>query len=321
MRELNGLFMAKPDGLEQFLCKYPLDIEAGMFQPLRGPDKKTIDPGAKAVQVDQVLASSSFERTVKLKDGNLKLKAIQDKSVMVYADFTEGADPTRKHLVTTQLQLFNSGGNVRLYYLPWKEDARHTMTISDECDFFMTASMHGCRFEVRDFGGGMLSVSHSNVQPGGAEGATFDPQEMVHRLAAMDSAYAPTVLSFGKDVYFADAQRLMPHTKHVLMPMGIEPSHVKNADPGGYKANVLGSRVSGQWRFYYQLAGLFSVELHGTEVVKKKKYLGLFGTKTVVRDRVLTHTVNGETKPMTIELDLVLQVKEIWPNERTIFKR
>jgi hypothetical protein len=310
MSELNALFAKKPDGLLTFLTKYPLDLDAGQFGAvMKGGEK--VDKGSKATQVDEVLAGSSRKSSVPLPGGKVDLKNIHDKSVVVYANFLEGASTTRKHLVTTQLQLFNQGGHaVRLYYLPWKENARHTMTISDEADYFMTASMHGCRFEVRDFGNGMLSVSHSNIQPAGSSGPAYDPQALLPKLAERDDAVAPTVLTFGKDVYFADAQRLMPHTKHALIPMGIAPNHVKNADVGGYKANVVGSRATGQWRFYYQLSGLFSVELHGTETVKEKRWLNRFGTKHVQKD-----------KAIAVELDLVLQVREIWPGNATLFTR
>jgi hypothetical protein len=298
MIELNNEFKKMARGDMDFLCRYPMVVDPQDFGFVKG-DKETFNPmtGAKMQHRTNVGATLMVQGTDPRKD-----TYIHNKSVTVYADFNYAAKASEagKSKVAPTLHLVNYGGHaVKMYYLPWKEDRMHSMVISEEADFFMTASMHGCRFTVKDFGGGQLSVSHANAQPG----AGIDAQQKVLKMIKGDSALAPTALSFGKDKYFADANRMIHSTKRGLMPMGILPEDVVSAEVDTYLANVVGVRSGNRWRFYYQLTCVVDARISGTTT--KKKYLGLFGNKKVD----VKHP---------IKLDVVLKVAEIWPEEAVI---
>jgi hypothetical protein len=299
VKELNSEFIAMAAGNMDFLSKYPLVVDPQDFGFVKG-DKETMNPmtGAKMQHRTNVGKTLMVPGTDPSKD-----KQIRNKTVQVYADFNYSSKSTEKNKqkVSPTLHLVNYGGYcAKMYYLPWKEDRMHSMVIDEQADFFMTASMHGCRFEVKDFGNGQLSVSHTNVQPKPG----VDAQAAVLKLIKGDATLAPTALSFGKDKYFADAQRMIHATKRGLMPMGILPENVKSAEVDSYLANVVGVRNGLSWRFYYQLTCVVEAELTG--VTTKKKYFGRFGNKKVEVKQAVT-------------LDVVLKVAEIWPENAVIY--
>lgn len=299
MKQINQSFAAMAAGKMDFLWRYPMIVDPQDFGWVKG-DKEHFNPnmGTKVQQRTNVGNTLMVQGTDPRKD-----KHIHNKTVTVYADFNHAPEKSapNKMRVAPTLHLINFGGySVKMFYLPWKEDRMHSMVIDEQADFFMTASMHGCRFEVKDFGNGQLSVSHTNVQPG----AGIDAQAEVLKLIKGDSTLAPTALSFGKDKYFADAQRLIHATRRGLMPLGILPGDIKSAEVDSYLANVVGVRNGRGWRFYYQLTCVVDAEMHGTTT--KKKYLGLFGNKKV-----------DVVQP--VKLDVVLKVAEIWPEEATLY--
>jgi hypothetical protein len=147
------------------------------------------------------------------------------------------------------------------------------MDLNDAADLFMTASMHGCRFEVHKKGMAVYHVSHSNVQPR-PDTPDFGAQAMLPALRRADTVRGKgkRVLKHGKDTYYADAERLIGSAKHRMMTWGVGPDDVLEAEPQRYKANVLGDRsITGHWTFYYQLWGWVKMRLH--ERVKTKKWL------------------------------------------------
>jgi hypothetical protein len=299
MQILNAEFRKMSTGDMSFLSKYPLVVDPQDFGFLPG-DKETLNPmtGCKMQHRTNIGKALMVQGTNPVTD-----KILHDKTVTVYADFNYSSkvSESNKSKVAPTLHLVNFGGHaVKMFYLPWKENKMHVMVINEEADFFMTASMHGCRFEVKDFGTGELSVSHTNAQPGPG----IDAQQEVLKLIRGDATCAPTALSFGKDKYFPDANRMIHATKRGLMPYGILPEHVKKASVDTYLANVVGVRSGRQWRFYYQLTCVVEAELHG--YTTKKKYLGLFGKKKVDVCK-------------NINLDVVLKVAEIWPEQSVIY--
>jgi hypothetical protein len=298
VKQLNDEFRKMAQGDLDFLSRYPLVVDPQDFGFVKG-DKESLNPmtGMPMQHRTNVGQTLMVQGTDPRKDNH-----IHNKTSVVYADFNHSAKPTEKNKskVSPTLHLVNFGGHsVKMFYLPWKENKFHSMVIDESADFFMTASMHGCRFEIKDWGDGRLNVSHTNVQPGPG----IDAQAQVLRLISSDTCLAPTALSYGKDKYFADAQRCISATRRGLMPLGILPEHVLRADTDTYLANVVGIRTGNQWRFYCQLTCVVEAELHG--ITTKKKYLGLFGVKKVGVKQV-------------INLDLVLKVGEIWPESAVV---
>jgi hypothetical protein len=193
-------------------------------------------------------------------------------------------------------------GLVQLYYLPWEGNKRFTLDLGNDATYFMTASMHGCRFEIHQKANGTLHVSHSNVQ---GSNTIADPQALLPYMRRADVNRGTRQVKFGKTTYFADAQKLIGSAQQRLMDWNVAPEDVLEASPEAYKANVLGERANGgAWTFYYQLWGLLKVRLH--ERVKVKKWLGL---KT-----------EYDENTREAYLKVVFLVKELYPNERTIFK-
>jgi hypothetical protein len=305
---LNDEFRAAPDGLTDFLQTYPMEIDAGQFALLPGTvatiDGTGVDPSALQVRdqrgVVDVLKASSV---TKARHG-LTFEVIQDSATPVWCDFQLKTDGPNKDVVFPKL--FPTGGGlnfVKLYYLPWDADKRHAMDLGGAADFFMTASMHGCRFEVHRKPGHVYHVSHSNVQP--RADATKGAQEMIAYLRRADRNRGTRSLKFGKDKYFADAQRLMGSAQHRMILWGIPPEDVLEAEPQTYKANVVGRRVGARdWEFYYQLWGWVKVRLH--ERVQKKKWLGL--------------RTGYENKTNESYLKVVYLVEKIYPDHRVLFE-
>jgi hypothetical protein len=291
--ELNAEFCKKPSGLVDFLRDFPLEIEVGQFAKPAGTPAgtKSVDYGAVMNQY-----RSTHTRNA------LKFEVIENWGIPVWCDFELATAGTQKGLVLPRLYPTSGGSQyVKMFYLPWKEDMRHTMDLNDGADYFMTASMHGCRFEVHRKPDGPWHVSHSNVQPKPA----YDAQGMLKYLKRADPERGRRIVKFGKDLYYADSTRLVGTAQHRLMSVGIAPEEVLDAHPDAYKANVFGKRSStGEWSFYYQLWGMIKVKLH--ERVKKKKWLGL------------NHDYIDQTNEAWIKQ--VFLVKELYPTPCTIFK-
>lgn len=244
MRELNAEFQKMAHGHMDFLSRYPMVVDPQRFEWVPG-DKETFNPMTGGTVRHQAMVGETLMHAGSNPGTD---KHIGNKTASVYADFNylETSGVNNKQRVGPSLHLNNYGGQcVKMYYLPWKEDRHISMVIDEQADFFMTASMHGCRFQVKDFGNGQLSVSHTNVQPGPG----IDAQAEVLKLIRGDAALAPTALSFGKDKYFPDAKRCITATKRGLMPMGILPEHVLGAHADTYLANVVGVRQGNRWRF------------------------------------------------------------------------
>lgn len=299
MKELNVEFIKMARDNMDFLKRYPMVVDPQNFEWVTG-DKETHNPMTGST----VKHRTGVGKTLMTSGTDMQTaKYISHKTAPVYADFNylEKTGVNNKQRVGPSLHLNNYGGHcVKLFYLPWKEDRHMSMVIDEQADFFMTASMHGCRFEVKDFGNGMLNVSHTNVQPGPG----IDAQAKVLKLIRDDSCGAPTALSFGKDKYFPDASRCITATRRGLMPMGILPEHVLSAHVDTYLANVIGVRQGNKWKFYYQLTCYVEAEIHGETT--KRRYLGMFGRKKVD----VSHKV---------KIDVVLKVAKIWPEEATIY--
>jgi hypothetical protein len=284
----------------KFLCKYPLEIDAGQFavppdeqgEILVGTDKVVEDRA-----VGLTLRSSAIDKT----RHGLKFQVIQNHARPVWCDFTMTDSGPNEGIVVPKLYKAASGNFVKLFYLPWDADKRHALDLTTGAPFFMTASMHGCRFEVHKKPGNVFHVSHSNVQPT----ADIDAQAMIPYLRVADQNRGTRKLKFGKDRYYADATKLIGSAQHRMIHWGIAAKDVLEAEPQTYKANVLGSiSATGDWSFYYQLWGWVKVRLH--QNVKKKKWLGM---KTEYVDQT------NEAYLKTIFL-----VQQIYPVVQTVYK-
>src|SRR5689334_20710849 len=84
--ELNDEFLAQPSGLVKFLCKYPLEIDAGQFAVPPEEDAEVL-VGTKKVGVERgvvaTLKSSVVDKTRK----GLSFQVIQNKATPVWCDF------------------------------------------------------------------------------------------------------------------------------------------------------------------------------------------------------------------------------------------
>jgi len=299
-KQLTDQFCSKPNGALDFWRKYPLLVDPQTFGKLPGETKFNPLTGMQAqvqVQIGSVLKHGYVDPG--------KDKVISNKSVVLYAEFdymTSLKQVASKSLVIPQLYLLNKGGYcAKMYYLPWKEDKKHTMIISDEADYFMTASMHGCRFQVNDMSGGYFEVSHTNVQPVVGK----DAQAEAVKLANFNKPIGPRVVDYGKDRYIQEVEQEFARVRTHAGVYGIDPTEVISFDPGTYLVNVLGIRTGDAWEFYYQIVGKMIVALTGSTT--KKKWLTLFGYKTIP---IGTKT---ETVKHQIELDVVVKTGKLWP--------
>jgi hypothetical protein len=305
--ELNDEFSAVPDGLQKFLVKYPMEIDAGQFALLPGTvatiDGTGVNPkDLKAKDQRGVVAVLKTSSVEKEKHG-LKFEVIQDAATPVFCDFQLTKGGPNDTIVFPKLFRAAAANFVKMFYLPWDADKRHAMDLGAGADYFMTASMHGCRFEVHKKPGGIYHVSHSNVQP--SKDRTKGAQELIAYLRRADVKRGKRSLKFGKDRYYADAERLFGSAKHRMILWGVPPEDVLEAEPETYKANVFGRRVgTNHWEFYYQLWGWVKVRFH--ERVKKKTWLGL---RTEYDDK----TNEGHLK-------VVFLVEKIYPDQAAIFE-
>ena|SRR5437868_7839747 len=267
--ELNDQFVAQPDGLVKFLCKYPLEIDAGQFAVPPDEQAEIFAGTGKEAPERGVVATLKSKAVDKSKKG-LDFQVIQNKATPVWCDFPMTTSGPSEGIVFPKLYRASSGNFVKLFYLPWDADKRHALDLTGNANYFMTASMHGCRFEVHKKPGDVYHVSHSNVQP--KDG--LDAQGMIPYLRMADKKRGTRELKFGKDRYYADATKLIGSAQQRMIHWGVAAGDVLEAEPETYKANVLGTVTApGQWSFYYQLWGWVKVRLH--ERVKKKKWLGL----------------------------------------------
>jgi hypothetical protein len=302
-QELNSEFKTS---VVDFMTKYPMEIDAGQFAD-------PVPLGEGEGFRDRVNFVTAMKKTSKDEaKGDFKFKVIESKNKAVFCDFEPGTgNPLLEGLVVPKMYQQHFGGGVRMFYLPWGDNERHALDLKDPptaihpTNYFMTASMHGCRFEIHQKPDNSFHVSHSNVQK---SDAAPDPQAMIQYLREADVGRGHRVLKFGKRKYFADAERLIGSARHrMLTEWNIAPEDVLEAFPETYKANVLGKRTGpgvSDWVFYYQLWGILKVQFH--ERVKKKKWLGL---KTAYKD--VTQTAS---------LKYVFMVKEIFPRTQVLFK-
>ena len=275
----------------RFLYECPLQVDPRFFEWLPGDKQLTSAAGFK--QNTRTALEQVMSPTITGQQG-----VINNKTMTVYADFNVLRDPPHTGKVGPSLHLVNFAGySTKLFYLPWNANTLQTMVLDESADFFVTATMHGCRFEVKDFGDGRLGVAHANVQPS----SDYDAQAKVLELLKKDSHLAPLALSYGKDTYFPDANRLMHRAKRGLMSSNIRPEHVISSHVDTYMVNVVGCRRNDKWRFYSQLVASVDVELH--EMVKKSRWKGLRKSRMV------------DTVTSTTLLPVVLRVAEIWPRE------
>lgn len=221
-----------------------------------------------------------------------------------------GTAYSRPNLVCPSLATTPSADRVPMYYLPWREDKRYTMELGAGANYFMTAGMHGCKFEVNhDPVTHRTIVSHTNVQPQGVapgQGQVFIQPAVAQGLTQLttDDAFAtacPHVLTFGKVDYFWDSIREAGKVHQHLLRYGVQTDEVTEASPSAYQANVVGVRNLNAWTFYYQLTLMVKCELKAK--VKKKTWLGLVTSWNDVRNAVV--------------LDIVVAVKRIWPGAIT----
>lgn len=291
MKDLNDKFASIKRGDLSFLYDCPLQVDPRYFEWLPGDKQLTSAAGFKQktrTALEQVMSpTATGQRDV-----------INNKTMTVYADFNVLKDPPHTGKVGPSLHLVNFGAySAKMFYLPWNADTLQTMVLDESADLFMTATMHGCRFEVKDFGDGRLAVAHANVQPN----SNYDAQAKVLQLLKKDTHVAPLALSYGKDTYFPDANRLMHRAKYGLMLQNVRPEHVVSSHVDTYMVNVVGCNQNGKWRFFTQLVASVDVELH--EMVKKKRWKGLRKSRTV------------DSVKSTTFLPVVLKVAEIWPRE------
>lgn len=305
-KELNDAFRRQPNGLTNFLHRRPMRVEiqdvvtGTIANPMTGTNTTVRTPLAEVLQTTRKVGTS----------GDVGVLAAQ----VMYCDFgrydvinnAQGTPRSRPRLVIPTIDFTPGISKVPMYYLPWKEDKRFTMSLGDKTDYFMTAGMHGCKFEVNhDAASGKTIVSHTNVQPTApaqGQGNVFVQDHVrdgLERLTDEDSFanQCPTVLSFGKVSYFWDAIRESGRIHGHMLGLGVQPNEIVDSSPSGYQANVVGQRVGGQWSFYYQLTLAVTCSL--SEKVKGKKWLGL---KT---------TWNEQKREALI--DVVVAVKKIWP--------
>jgi hypothetical protein len=314
-QRLNASFAAKPDGMLDFLAGYPMDVDPQTFGLL--PSDMKFNPMTNMTTPIPRKVGEKFKRPgVDV----VKEDVLHDKSVPLYCDFEYLTDTTRKaqdiinpggtyapvaakSLVVPVLHESNHGGHfVKMYFLPWKEDKKHNMILMDDADYFMTASMHGCRFRVEDQGGGWVRVSHTNVQPRQDPG--FDPQAECLTLANKGRRVGPVTVDYGKDVYIQEVNTEFARLRHHAFAYGLAPEDIVSFDPESYKVNVFGRRVSRQWEFYYQIKGKMIAKLAGHTT--KKKHLKIFGHKTGITYG--RKTVEVEQR---LELDVVVKTGKL----------
>ena len=299
--KLNTEFIAQPDGLMKFLCKYPLEIDAGQFAVPPDEEGEVLVGTAKVGADRAVVGALKSSSVTKTKKG-LSFEVIQNKARPVFCDFALTTSGPNEGIVFPKLYKDGHGDFVKLFYLPWDSDKRHAVDLTADAPFSMTASMHGCRFEVHKKADNVYHVSHSNVQPKGDE---YDAQDMIPYLRMADTDRGTRKLKFGKDRYFADATKLMGTAKQRMIHWGVATDDVLEAEPQTYKANVLGAQGrGGNWTFYYQLWGWVKVRLH--DRVKKNKWLGL---KTEYVD-----------KTNDAYLKVIFLVQKIHPTVANIYK-
>ena len=305
-KALNDAFRRQPNGLTNFLHRRPMLVEAQSvvtgqaFNPLTGATA----PTTAAIAAHTAAAvQPSANANVRVLDATVLHCDFEFFDVLQNA---RGTAYSRPNLVCPGLSTTPSPDRVPMYYLPWREDKRYTMELGTAASFFMTAGMHGCKFEVNhDPLTHRVIVSHTNVQPqavGPGQGNVFVQPHVAQGLTQLTAADAvasacPHVLTFGKVDYFWDSIRETGKVHQHLLKYGVQTDEVNDASPDAYQANVVGVRNGNAWAFYYQLALMVRCDLKSQ--VKKKKWLGLQTSWTEARNAVI--------------LDIVVAVKRIWP--------
>ncbi len=309
-KALNQAFIRQPNGMTNFLHRRPMlvevqDIQTGTVDnPLTGTSMPVRTPLA------EVLAATRQPSA----NPDVKVLAAQ----VMYCDFefydvihnARGTPRSRPKLVCPRIDFNQTAEKIPMYYLPWKEDKRYTMKLGKRADYFMTAGMHGCKFEVNhDPVRGDWIVSHTNIQPGAlaqGQGNVFVQDNVSQGLAQLtnDDNFAnvcPHVLTFGKLDYFWDSIRESGKIHDHMQRLGVGVDEIQDASPSAYQANVVGKRSGDNWTFYYQLTLLVNCNLKSKE--KGKKWLGLRTVWNEQRNAVL--------------FDVVVAVKQVYPGPVT----
>lgn len=128
----------------------------------------------------------------------------KDKPVDVRpVNVTTGADPNG----------FNA------YWLPYDQDFKHLVVLTDEADVMFTPLMDGCSFGFSDHGGGTYSASHGNLQT---------------PMGRIDEAGLRQGMRFHKST--------LHKSEYMTHPGGAE----------NIKVSMVGVRMGKKWRFFYQ---------------------------------------------------------------------
>jgi hypothetical protein len=300
---LNQAFMRNPNGLTNFLHRRPMLVEAQSVTvgTVHNPHTGTI--AAQRVAIAERLAAPvqpSANANVRVLDAQVFYCDFEFFDVLQNA---RGTQYSRPKLVCPGLSITPDVNKVPMYYLPWREDKRFSMELGNGADYFMTAGMHGCKFEVNhNPATNRTIVSHTNIQPQATPNPVFVQQHVSDGLTQLttDDAFAqacPHVLTFGKINYFWDAIRESGRIHTTMLGHGVQTDEIEEASPSSYQANVVGVRNGHNWTFYYQLTLMVRCQMKAQ--VKKKKWLGLKSYWDNVRNQMI--------------FDVVVAVKRIWP--------
>ncbi len=307
-RALNQRFTAGANGLTNFLHRRPMLVEVQDVETERRFNPMTQTEVPIRTGLAELLATSHQAS----RNNAVRTLAAQ----VMYCDFelydvinqAQGTPRSRPRLVCPQIDFTPGVDKIPMYYLPWKEDARFSMKLGKKADYFMTAGMHGCKFEVNyDPHSKDTIVSHTNIQPQATpvgQGNVFVQEHVRQGLEQLTeddvfSNQCPHVLTFGKLSYFWDAIRESGRVHQHMMHLGVGVDEIEEASPSAYQANVVGKRTGDNWTFYYQLTLMVRCSLK--EKVKKKKWLGM-------------RTVWKEERKQAV-IDVVVAVKKIWPGD------
>lgn len=135
-KELNDAFRRKPNGLTNFLHRRPLLVEiqyvvtGTIANPMTGTNTTVRTPLAEVLQTTRKVGTS----------GDVGVLAAH----VMYCDFerydvinnAQGTPRSRPRLVVPTIKFTPGISKVPMYYLPWKEDKRFTMSLGDKADYF-----------------------------------------------------------------------------------------------------------------------------------------------------------------------------------------
>ncbi|HET9956473.1 MAG TPA: hypothetical protein VFQ61_18335 [Polyangiaceae bacterium] len=209
-------------------------VDSGLFRVMPitahappSPGGIAIDSGEKFSLVRYVPADSL--RTLRLKATDLAQNAGHD--------------------VICQDGVLDGSADVEGYYLGWKTDEIHMMSLSPLCgaDFFVTAKMNGCCVYVS---GTQASPTVIHANTGSAALEDFDDSGYA-TMAEKTTALFEYQATIYRKIYAKLAARLAEfgHIQTGGPVTVFDPGNYRLA--GGYDARVFGLRRSGNWTFYY----------------------------------------------------------------------